>query len=49
MKDFADDKVNVTQILNFGLGRVENIVGLEKKVLFQHYFLFPPCFQKRSF
>ena len=27
LKDFADDKTNVTQKLIFVLGRVENIVG----------------------
>ena len=27
LKAFADDKINVTQKLEFGLGRVKNIVG----------------------
>ena len=27
IKDFADNKINVTRKLNFNLGRVENIVG----------------------
>ena len=29
---FADDKINVTQKLKSGLGRVENIVGKEENV-----------------
>ena len=49
MKDFADDKMNVTQKLNFVLGRVENIVGKGENAGYQHFLLFPQCFQKLSF
>ena len=44
MKDFADDKMNVTQKLNFVLGRVENIVGKGENAGNQHFLLFPQCF-----
>ena len=33
MKDFAEDKINVTEKLKFVLGRVENIVRKEIKGL----------------
>ena len=49
MKGFADDKINVFQNLNFGLGRVENIVGKGEKAGFLHFLLFPHCFLKLSF
>ena len=45
MKDFADSKTNVTQKLNFVLGRVENIVGKGENAGYQHFLLFPQCFQ----
>ena len=31
LKDFADDKINVTYVTNLGPGRVENIVGKRRK------------------
>ena len=49
MKAIADDKINVTQILNFDIGRVENIVGKGGNAGYQHFVLFPQCFQKPSF
>ena len=36
----------VTEKLKFTLGRTENIVG---KGEYQHFLLFPQCFQKLSF
>ena len=45
----ADDKINVTQNLNFGLGKVENILGNGENAGYQHFLLFPKCFQKASF
>ena len=48
LKAFADDKLNVTQKLKFALGRVENIVGKEENAGYQHFLLFPQCFQKAT-
>ena len=48
-KAFADDKIMVTQILKFVLGRIENIVGKRENAVYQHFLLFPLCFQKFSF
>ena len=49
LKAFADDKINVTQKLKFAVGRVENIVGKEENAGYQHFLLFPQCFQKATF
>ena len=46
LKAFADNKLNVTQKLKFALGRVENIVGKGENGGYQHFLLFPQCFQK---
>ena len=45
MKDFADEKVNATEKLNFILGRVENIVGNGENAAYQHFLLFLQCFK----
>ena len=34
--------------LNSGLGRVENIAGKGQNAGYQHFLLFPQCFQKLS-
>ena len=34
--------------LKFVLGRLENIVGKEENAGYQHFLLFPKCFQKTS-
>ena len=44
MKDNADDKINQTQILNFVLERVENIVGKGENAGYQHFLLFSQYF-----
>ena len=49
MKAFADDKTDVTETLKFVLGRVEKIIGKGENAGYQHFFLFPQCFQKASF
>ena len=49
LKVFADDKIKVTEILKFVLCRVENIVGKRENAGYQHFLLFPQCFQKASF
>ena len=46
LKVFADDKISVNEKLKFGLERVENIVGKGENAGYQHFFLFPQCFQK---
>ena len=49
LKAFADDKVKVIQKLKFKLLRVENIVGKGENVGYQHFLLFPQCFQKAPY
>ena len=41
-------KINVTEKLKFVLRRVENIVGKGENAGYQHFLLFPQCFQKVS-
>ena len=48
LKGLADNKINVTQKLNFIVERVKNNVGKEKNAGYQHFLLFPLCFQKIS-
>ena len=48
-KAFADNKIITTQKLKFVLGRTENIVGKGENAGYQHFLLFPHCFQKLSF
>ena len=48
-KAFADDKIDVTQKLKFVLEMVENIVGKGENAGYQHFLLFPQCFQKVPF
>ena len=48
LKAFADDKINVTEKLKFVLERVEDIVGKGENAGYQHFLLFPQCFQKNS-
>ena len=49
LKAFADNNLNVNKKLKFALGRVENIVGKGENAGYQHFLLFPHCFQKASF
>ena len=58
LKAFADDIVKVTEILKFLLERLENIVGKGENAEnmgkgenagYQHFLLFPQCFQKDSY
>ena len=47
LKDFAHDEMNVTYLLNFVLGREENIVGKGENAGYQHFFpFFPQCFKR---
>ena len=45
----ADDKFDVAEIMGFVFERVENIVGKGENAGYQHFLLFPQCFQKTSF
>ena len=46
-KAFADDILKVVQIVKYILGdKIENIVGKEENAGYQHFLLFPQCFQK---
>ena len=49
LKAFADDKINVAQMMISVIDRVENIVGKGENAGCQHFLLFPQCFQKASF
>ena len=46
LKAFADDKSNVTLNIKVVFHWIENIVGKEENAGYQHFFLFPQCFQK---
>ena len=48
LKAFADVKINVNEKSKFVLGRVVNIVRKLKNAGYQHFLLFPQCFQKPS-
>ena len=48
-KAVTDDNVNVAQKQKFCLGWVENIAGKGENAGYQHFLLFPQCFQKASF
>ena len=52
LKAFADDIVNMSEViekLKFVLERVENSLGKGENAGYQHFLLFPECFQKASF
>ena len=46
VKAFADDISNVVQIIICVTDWVENIVGKGENAGYQHFLLFPQCFQK---
>ena len=46
LKSFADDKLNVTENIKVVLDSIENIAGKEENAGYQHFLLFPQCFQK---
>ena len=49
LKAFADNEINVTENLKFVLERIENIMARGENAGYQHFLLFPQCFQKLSF
>ena len=47
-KAFADNKINVAQMMISVFDKVENIVGKGENAGYQHFLLFPQCFPKAS-
>ena len=47
-KAFEDDILDVVQIMICVSDRVENIVGKGENAGYQHFLLFPQCFQRVS-
>ena len=45
-KASANEKLNVAKIVIDVFDRVENIVGKGENAGYQHFLLFPQCFQK---
>ena len=48
LKAFADHKLNIVKMIILLLGRIESIVGKGENAGYQHFLLFPQCFQKVS-
>ena len=48
-KAFSGDEINLTEKLKFVSGKFGNIVGIGESAGYQHFLLFPQCFQKASF
>ena len=46
LKDFADEKMNVTYEMNFCSGKMENFVEKRENAGYQHFLLFPHCFKE---
>ena len=49
LKAVADDKFSVATMIISVFGRVENIVGKGENADYQHFLLFPQCFQKHFY
>ena len=45
LKAFADDKLNVAKIMIVLFDREENTLGKGENAGYQHFLLFPQCFQ----
>ena len=45
LKAFADDNINVAQLMSPVFDRVENIVGKGENAGYQHFLLFPNVFK----
>ena len=45
LKAFADDKLNLAEKLKFVLKGIENIEGKGENAGYQHFLVFPQCFQ----
>ena len=48
LKASADNNLKVVKMMNYVLDRVENIVEKGENAGYQHFLLFPQCFQKPS-
>ena len=46
LEAFADDKLNVAKMMIYLFNWVENTVGKGENAGYQHFLLFPQCFQK---
>ena len=46
LKALADDKIELAQMMIFVFDEVENNVGKGANAGYQHFLLFPQCFQK---
>ena len=49
LEAFADGQIIVREKLKFVWGRVEKVVGKGENAIYQHFLIFPQCFQKASF
>ena len=48
-KAFADDNLNVANKGKFVFDRIENVAEKGENAGYQHFLLFPQCFQKVTF
>ena len=48
LKGVTEDNINVAQMMEFVIYRIENIVGKGENAGYQHFLLFPLCFPKAS-
>ena len=48
LKACADDNFNLAKILHFSLIKKKTLWEKEKNAGYQHFLLFPQCFQKAS-
>ena len=46
LKAYADEKLNILQMIEFVFDRIENIVGKGENAGDQHFLLFLQCFRK---
>ena len=46
LKAFTDDKIKVLKMIIFVFDKVENIVGKGENAGYQHFPLYPQCFQR---
>ena len=49
LRAFADNKLNIAEMMIFLLDRVENTVGKGENAGYQHFLLVLQCFPKPSF
>ena len=49
LRAFAGDKLSGSNFMIYVFDMVENIVGKGENAGYQHFLLFPQCFQKASF